>query len=339
MFNIIALFHYSPSLIKVRQKKSWISEQSIGTIVFLAIFGLAIVAITIYMGRIINSCDKKIIHLNFIAILLGLVFEYKRLTVKWSTVIWTAIASYLLSFIVLGKYKHERVYVFEQHLEMWPYFFLVIFTTIATIIEYTRATKKMTEGITLLLTISINYWLLSNNYWHTGSILIKIFIAINVFLSLFSLFNALTYYNLSKGVRLILSIWSSIITFILAIDNFLKLYPNKDIENLPSFTYSALYFFQFFLLGISSIYIAQNISMIIAYIPTQNYFDTFIQTNETHIKRYSKEQVHTLDSIIITCLCLILFTLNYIFKFLPVNFIIWATLTMIPLLLYFIRRI
>jgi hypothetical protein len=323
----------------VRRQQSWISRQYTGTLILLALLIIGFIAVTIYLVQRANISDRKIIQLNFIALLLGLVFEYRRISEKWATVLWTALGAYVLSFFAFAKGKGQRVYIFEDHLEMWPYFFLGAFIIIAMAVQYASVTKKMTEGITLLLTIAINYWIIANGYWDTGSIFMKSLIALNAVLSIFSFYNALSYSNLSKGVRLTLSLWSSIIALVLAIDNFLRLYEYRDIEHLPTFSDSAFVFLQFFLLGISSIYIAQNLTMVGAYLPGKRYMESVREMNDVHLNRFSKEQVYIADSIIVLIISLTAFILNHFFQFLPTNFMIWTTITLTPFLLYLTHKI
>lgn len=323
----------------MRRQKSWFSRQHTGTLILLTLLVIGVIVATIFLVSKANSSDRKILQLNFIALLAGLVLEYRRISEKWSTVLWTALGAYVLSFFAFAKGKGQRVYIFEEHLEMWPYYFLGAFVIIAMAVQYSAVTKKLTEGVTLLLTFAINYWIIANNYWDTGSVFVKILISINVMLSLFSLFNALSYKTLTKGVRLILSLWSSVITLILATDNFLKLYKYRDIENLPTFSESTFVFLEFFLLGISSIYIAQNLTMVGAYLPGKRYMESVREMNEVHLDRFSKEQVYIVDSIIVIIISLTGFALNYFFQFLPTNFMIWATVTVAPFLLYVTHRI
>lgn len=229
--------------------------------------------------------------------------------------------------------------MFEEHLAMWPYYFLVAFIIIATAAQYATVTRKLTEGITLLLTVAINYWIIANGYWGTDSLFVMSLVVINVVLSVFSVYNALSYNSLNKGSRLILSIWSSVITLVLATDNFLELYKNRDIEHLPGFGASALVFFQFFLLGVSSIYLAQNLTMIAAYLPGKQYIHSVREMNDVHLKRYSQEQVYIGDAVIVLIISLTGFVLNYFFQFLPANFMIWVTMTLMPGLLYLIHKL
>jgi hypothetical protein len=271
--------------------------------------------------------------------LLGLVFEYRRLSGKWKIVLWTALGAYIFSFIAFKSDKREEVYIFEDHLAAWPYYFLGTFIIIATIIQYASATKKLTEGITLLLTIAINYWILANNYWDTAPDFIRALIIVNVLLSIFSMYNAISYSKLGKGVRLTLSLWSSIITLILAIDNFIKLYRYRDIEHLSTFSEEAIVFLGFFLLGVSSIYIVQNLTMVVAYLPGKRYMESVREMNEVHLARFSKEQVYIMDSIIVLIISVSGFGLNYYFQFCPTNFMIWAMITITPVLLYLIHKV
>ena len=323
----------------MRREKSWFSRQPTGVVFLLVLLAIGIIIATIYLIQRANTSERKILQLNFIALLIGLVFEYRRISEKWSTVLWTALGAYILSFFAFARGRGEKKYIFEDHLEMWPYCFLLVFVLLALIVQYGNITKKITEGITLLLTIAINYWIIANNFWTDGSILVKVLIVLNGIFSLFSLFNALSYKTLIKGNRLLLSIWSSIITLVLSIDNLYKIYEYRNIEQLPTFSDSVFFFFQFFLLGVSSIYIAQNLTMVAAYLPGKRYMETVREMNDMHVKRFSNEQVYIVDSIIITLISLIGFALNYFFQFFPINFMIWAMVSAAPFLLYLARRV
>jgi hypothetical protein len=323
----------------VRRKKSWISEQYKGHLIILGLLIIGLLSVTGYFINLVNNSDRKIIQLNFIALLLGLTFEYKRIVLKWTTVLWTALAAFIFSFFAFAKGKNETVYLLDEHLEVWPYYFLGIFILFATIIYFLEGTKKITEGITLLITISINYWIIANGYWYSEYIIVKCLIVLNLIFTAFSIFNSLSYKILGKATRLILSIWTAIITLVLSIDNILKLYKFKDIEHLPNLSSSVIVFFQFFFLGISSIYIAQNIGFIGAYLPGKDYMQNVRDITDEHLKRYSNEQVYISDSIIVIIISLTGFILNYFFNFLPVNFLIWTSVTITPILLYLTHRI
>ena len=304
------------------------------TKIILAILLIVLIIISFFVFRKATQTEKIFIQLNFIALLLGLIFEFIRISGKWSLVLWTAIGSYAFSFVAFFPGKNEKEYVFENHLENWPYVFLGAFIIVAMYSQYAKLTQKLNEGITLLLTIAINYWIIANDYWTTGSTFVKLFIIANALLSLLTLFNAFTYGKLSKGMRLTLSLWSSIITLILSIDNFLKLFRYRNIENLTNLSEAVFVFFQFFLLGVSSIYIAQNATMILDYMPHKGYRDKIRKANEVHLSRFSKEQIIISDLVLAIIFSLIGFTANYFFQFFPTNFMIWAMIAIAPAILY-----
>ncbi len=122
------------------------------------------------------------------------------------------------------------------------------------------------------------------------------------------------------------------------VGNWIKV-PIRDIENLPALSDSILAFLEFFLLGISSIYIAQNLTMVGAYLPGKRYMESVREMNEVHLERFSEEQVYAVDSIIISIISLTGFVLNYYFQWVPVNFMIWAMITLAPVLLFGVHRI
>ncbi len=109
------------------------------------------------------TCDKEILHLYFLPLLLGLVIEYWRISINFQTVVLTALGAFVLSLFNFLPNRHEQDCHFEGQLQFWPFAFLGTFIFIAMIIQFTKATKKLTEGITLLLTLAINYWIYSNS--------------------------------------------------------------------------------------------------------------------------------------------------------------------------------
>lgn len=321
-------------LFNVKQKSSWFSQQYTGTLIGWAMGIIALSVITVmYFKKAAETYGLHLLPLSLVALLAGLIFEYRRLSGKWSTVLSTTFWAWCIS-ICIGGAK-----VSEGKLVVWPYLFLLVFIIIATIIHYSKATRLMTEGVALLLTFAVNYWIIANDYWHKGSNIIKCMIAANVIISVFSLFNAFSYRRLSKASRLLFSIWCSIISLVLSIDNFLVLYRHRDIEHINSLAEQSLFFGSFFLLGVSSIYIAHNLTMIIGYLLSGGFFLSVKNMNDAHLKRFSDEHVYITDSIIVSIISLTGFTLNYFFDFVPVNFMIWSMVSVTPILLYIVNRI
>ena len=122
-------------------------------------FALGILAFTVYMIYKAIVSERKIFSLDFLAILLGLVFEYKRITEKWSTILWTALAAIVPSFWILGLGAKAQLST-DDYLQAWPYAYLGSFVLIAIVVKFFTVTRTITEGISLLLTLAVNYWII-----------------------------------------------------------------------------------------------------------------------------------------------------------------------------------
>ena len=69
------------------------------------------------------------------------------------------------------------------------------------------------------------------------------------------------------------------------------------------------------------------------------YYTNIDELKETHIERYSDEQVSLIRSIFCIGLAIAVFYLNYSYQFVPRNFAIWMLFTFFPLLLYLFEHI
>ncbi|WP_461100156.1 hypothetical protein [Spirosoma luteolum] len=314
-----------------------LNKQS-GTRIFLSVLAFSLLFTIGYLFNKTIVADRKIFQLNFVALLLGLTFEYKRIVKQWTTVLWTAFTAFIFSFFGFVQYKGEKTYSFIDHLERWPYFFLGFFIVFATIVYVEEGPKKITEGITLLMTISFNYWFIATGHWKSDHILMKGFLLLNLLLSGFSVFNSLSYRALNSNTRLLLSIWTALLTLVLATDNILKLYKLRDIEHSTNLDSAILVFLKFFFLGISSIYIAQNIALIGAYFPGKGFVENSRDINKKHVDRFSNDQVYIGESIIIIFISCSVYTLNYLINFASVNFTIWMNIALAPVLLFLIHK-
>jgi len=168
--------------------------------------------------------------------------------------------------------KHETNYVFENHIESWPYAFLVLFVILTVAFNKDKLIPKLSEGITLLMSVAIIYWVIDHGFYNTSSGFLKTIMIIGFIIAGFSIINAFVKIPITKSLRLFLSIWSSIIMALLAIDNIYSVYQNGQIEDSVFFLDKLSIGLQYFLLGVCSIYIAQNIMMIIGFLPDKNRF-------------------------------------------------------------------
>lgn len=301
-------------------------------LIFAGVLGLAL---TVYIGYRASISDRKLFSSSLIALFAGLIFESIRVSRNWKTVAGIFAGTYLFSLLSFLPGKRERIYNFENHIELWPYFFIFIFAIFFGIAYKDKVTVKLTEGITLLLSISLIYWAVDygfTNYHNWFSISLM---TIGLLLSIFSIINALTHIHLSKTNRLTLSIWSTIILFVFAIDNIIRVFSNPDIEN--SYLSESIYIsLQYFLLGVSAVYIIQNFMLLAAFLPSKNsnYKKDLKENKKDHIDRYSDKQVNITQSLLCILFTATVYWINHKFHILPRHTMIWLVILIFPFILY-----
>lgn len=301
---------------------------------FVIIIGVIGLLLTVYIAYRASIYDKKLFSGSIIALFAGLLFESFRVSKSWKTIIYVFIAAYFFSLLSFFPGKHVDTYSFDRKLEIWPYSFIVFFAFIFAYAHKDEMIAKLNEGITLLLSISLIYWIIdySFNYQNWFSIII---LTLVIIFTAFSIINALTKIELTRFVRLILSIWSTLIMFALAIDNIIKVFSNQDIESAIFLSHGLYIGLQYFFLGISAAYIIQNYMLLAAFLPDRNgnYKNDLKEIKIEHIKRYSNKQVNIGSSLLCILYSLIIYGLNYKYQALPRNTIIWFMFLTFPLFL------
>ena len=315
---------------------------------YLILIGLLILGLTIYVSFRLHKSDRRLIPISVLALIAGVFFESKRLTEKWLPVLLTALGSFIFSFVAFLPGKREHIYNFENHIEMWPYTFIFIFIIISIIVHKDKVIPKLTEGITLLQSIAVIYWVIDYGFVDTDSLFLKSLMVVGLLFSLYSVFHAFTHAILSRTSRLALSIWSSIIMLLFASDNIYRVYQNEQIENTADLTHGLYIGLQFFLFGISAIYKVQNFIMLTGFLPGKGtffnaqYYRDLKELKSVHIKRYSDRQVSILHSFFCVLLIGTIFFLNFHYQLLPRHVTIWTVFVIFPFILiiydYAIRK-
>ncbi|MBZ4044073.1 hypothetical protein [Flavobacterium hibisci] len=138
---------------------------------------------------------------------------------------------------------------------------------------------------------------------------------------------------------MILSIWSTIIFVLFAAENIIRTFQNEQIENSQNLTSGFYITVQYFLLGVSGVYIVQNFTMLIAFMPgkgtffNKQYYKDLKELKNDHINRYSFQQVKILHSLYCIMFTGSLFYLNYYYKVMPKHIAIWLVFVTFPLIL------
>lgn len=305
------------------------------------IVGVLGIALTIYIAYRASISERKLFSVSLIALFAGLLFESFRISKNWKDIVFEFIGAYFFSLFCFLPGKREKVYDFETHIELWPYYFIIFFALFFVVISEDKVTAKLTEGITLLQSLSLIYWTIDYGFinfhnWFSITILTIVFI-----FSAFSILNALTYIRLTKTIRLTLSIWSSIIMFAFAIDNIIRVFSNQDIERSKYLSQGLYIGLQYFLLGVSAVYILQNFILLLNFLPSRNgnYMKDLHENKIAHINRFSDKQVLIIYSIICIVFATTFYYLNYHFQILPRHTMIWLVFSTFPIIVNLTNRI
>lgn len=274
---------------------------------------------------------RKLMRISLISLFFGLIIEHYRITKNWLYLFYNFFGTYFLS---LAWFLFNRKSKIEQIIEFWPFFFIGIFLLISLILYSEKLTQKLTEGFTLLLSLAFIYWLIEKGIFNFNTFLNSILTLLTVFFSGFSIFNSLSYVELNKSRRLWLSVWTTIIILVISIDNAISVLKNTYNDYIP--IYENLFLaLQYFLLGISSVYTAQNLNLIYSLLDK----DTRRKAKRHHTQRYSETQVSIRDSVFCILFSGMTYFLNYYFNILPKNLMIWSVIFVFPILLSLIKII
>lgn len=321
-----------------KKKKKKRKSAGISLTPFLIVAGLIGLGLTIYIGYRASISDRKLFSISLIALFAGLLYESFRVSDNWKIVVGIFVGTYLFSLFSFLPGKSEHIYNFENHIEMWPYFFIFIFALFFGVVHKDRVTAKLTEGVTLLLSISLIYWAFDHGFMNFHNWFSISLMTIGLLLSIFSIINALTHIHLSRTNRLTLSIWSTVIMFAFAIDNIIRVFSNPDIESSKYLSYGLYIGIQYFLLGVSAVYIMQNYMLLVAFLPSKNgnYKHDLKENKKDHVDRYSDEQVNIGHSLFCIVFTVTIYWLNHKFKILPRHTMIWLVFLTFPLIMHFI---
>lgn len=304
----------------------------------MILLGVASIFLTIYIGYRVSASDKKLFSVSLLALFAGLLFEGFRVTDSWKTVAAIFIGSYFFSLFNFLPGKNEHHYVFENHIASWPYVFICIFALVFAIVHSDRVTAKLTEGITLLQSMALIYWTVDYGFVNDFNGFTGTLAAIGLLFSLYAIVNALTYLHLSNGARLALSIWSSMIMFIFALDNIIRVFQQPEIEASTYLSEGAYIGIQYFLVGVSAIYIVQNFILLAEYLPSKNgsYWSDLRDNNKRHLDRYSSEQAYVGHAILCILYSVFAYVMNYHFQIIPRHTMIWLVFLTFPMIVDFI---
>jgi len=325
-------------------KNEWTAKSS--TYIYLFSFIFLLIIYVILDSNFYETDGVHLIPLHILALITGVIFESKRITKSWKTAVLIGLISFIFTFSlsfylyhISPNAKFDFMLILNVSILAWPIAFFFLYVIFSRIFNKKRIAPQLTEGTTLILSISMIYWVTDNGLVRFDTIILKTLMIIVISLSLFSFYNAFSKAYLSDTKKLILSVWSSIIMMFFSIDNLYGIFSYGNVVSTNEFIQATYIAIQYFLLGVSSIYMIQNFMMLIGFLPSWKIFffikysDTIDKLKQEHIERYSDTQVSKSDSRFCVLFVSIIFFLNYYFNIVPRQFIIWSTFVTFPFFL------
>ncbi len=313
---------------RTTREKIWLAVAVVGTIVTWTVTG-SIVFKSFHL-------EKSPLSLAMIPLLLGLGVEHLRLGTKFKNLFYIVTASLLLSFMAFMPNTEAVSDPFYNNALFWPFLFLFFFLIISMIFHDQKLVPKITEGITLIQSVAIIYWIGEFIQFPLEKNLLYIPILLALLFVLYSFIHAFSYIKLSRTSRLVLSIWSSLIMVILAADNVYQIF-HQDLDLSADISVILYVCLSYFLLGVSLMYMLRNAYLLMDFLPQrganrkQRKKDRK-ELKDLHVKRFSREQVNVVHSLIVLVLIASWFLLNHHYQLLPRNLAIWIAFLLFPFL-------
>lgn len=250
-------------------------------------------------------------------------------------IIFTAyVTAPFLGLILFSLVKIE-LQDFLNILDLYSVFFPIVLFVVYILILVNSTKKndvvKFSEGLTFLKSMSLVYYAVEMNVFIYSGFLPNILIAISVFIIFLSTISAFTYIKITNNLKVILSVWSTLILLLFTYNHISSLFSAFSSNQL-----NPLLVMDFFTLGTSTVYIAHNIDALLYYYPSNTeffskyHFKQIEKANRKQMERYKDEQVRIIDSFICLIIASTLYSLNYILKIFSPLSAIWISLLLIP---------
>ena len=295
-----------------------------------------------FMGTDIYSSPGHIVPVYLLVMLCGVMSEYTR-TSSFRMIFATILIAFFISLLSFLR-NYSNGHFSPDSLKAWPYFFYaaIIF---AMIVRHEKGfILKVNEGLVFLQSMAVAYWVIAENEISFNSTPEIIIISAVVLLLAFTAYQAFSYKVHSYGQRLLMSIFSAIIFLFFGLTNASQLINGTDIDTTtlaPSLIFITL---QYFMLGVSSVYIAKSLVMVVGFFPGKNepsesYRERVTELVKMHLERVDTIQINKGYALTTALFTLLIFGVNYFFGLLPPTFVIWCVFVSYPLVAYTYHKI
>ncbi len=313
---------------------------------FIFVLVLAVPTVAIFLEA--SEAQRVLLPVSILAFLAGAMLEYRRISGRWHTVRWTLLGAYGASFFAFLPGKNESPYDLEAHIAVWPYVFCGLFALFAAIAHRHEIMAQLHEGISLLQALAFAYWLIDVNAGSSPGIFMSIVYVLVTLCTLYVVINAILPIPLSDTNRLWLSLWSSCVLLVLAIDNIVRVAQLGHIEHAQETAHIFMIVMNYALLGVSSFYMMQNALMLLEFLPERGEnararHKRVRQLKKDHVTRYSDEQLPAWSALACILFCTVIYSVNLFYAWVHRSIAIWIVLLVFPyvhtLVMFFSPRV
>ncbi|MFT5780161.1 MAG: hypothetical protein ACI837_003122 [Crocinitomicaceae bacterium] len=299
-------------------------------------FLITISIAVLYIGFLIywNSSDQQKIFvlIGQLALLAGLHLEFFRVSKSWHRVLMISIVAFIFSLLSLGIDLMENWEHLDDVFYRWPYFISGFFILNA-IIEYAKqVTLPYSDKDVMVFSLLFFYWCIDPALIARGNLFVFLACAA-LSIAFIITMNSLFVSKLTNTVRILSSVWITLLLVFLCIQYLVILY-YQDLQSTElSLGDYFLAVFQYFLLGISGIYAAQNFLLIFFFVPGgKNDEQERKKLIASHLERLSPVRTPKLQSMLIIGSTILICGLNFTFNFADKNVVIWGLIALTTLI-------
>jgi len=283
----------------------------------------------LFLAYLNYQSDNLLQVMCYAALLAGLFFETGSVTSKWKTVWILVLVSSVISIIVFAPDEGTGELTNAHY---WPVVFCGLFTIMVTVVFEKTFIPKLTEGMVMLQSIGIIYWILDLSIWEFDSRFLTVVIGAPAVISALSILHAFSNLELNKTARLAQSIWSALLMLAFAADNFWGLLFGASFDDVSG-VYDAAYFGgKYFLTGASLIYVVESFFL---FIPRDDEESPSGTTDlvKLHVDRFSPDQTERQHAMLAMVFSVMILGLNYWLDLVPRQIAIWSVFVTFPIFL------
>ncbi len=277
--------------------------------------------------------------LGLFALIGGLLYKSYQVNRDFWLSFTLVVVSLLFSLLgLIPSAKEFEVSIIEGASKV-PLYFIFIYSLFTVVFNYDKLLPRLHEGITFLQSLALLYLLIEVDLFTSRNMGVWLLLLLAVAFFIYASYHAFTQKKHSKNSRFILSIWSTIVYAFFAVLYLLD-FIFVRITFSDHLTWNGvLILIQYFLLGVSLLYILHNFFMIISFFPGRGsffnkiYFQEIREAKQQHISRYDTNQQSLDISVLSLLFAVVLFGFNYVFKLVQPELVIWMLFFSFPLIL------